>query len=495
MRPLLLCILDGFGERNETKGNAVKEAYMPNYNYLKKNYPFSLLDASGEAVGLPKGQMGNSEVGHSNIGAGRVLYGPLMRINNSIKDGSFFANKNILEAIKKAKGHKLHIMGLLSDGGIHSHINHLMALLDLVKKQDIKEVYIHAFTDGRDTLPNVSIKYLDKLQDKLNKLKIGKIASISGRYYAMDRDNRWDRIKKVYDAIVCGNAKEYSDYHTVIEENYSKGVTDEFIVPSLLDKNGLIEDGDSVIIFNFRPDRLREIGMTLTNKTFKEFETKNIDISLLTMMNVSHDVKCTNAFEELKINNTLGEYLATLGYKQLRIAETEKYAHVTYFFDGGEEKTFKGEEKILIPSPHVATYDLKPEMSAYMITDRLLKEIDNYDFILINFANSDMVGHTGNYTATVEALEVIDKCIGTIYKKVLEKDGIFILTADHGNSDYMIDDKGNAVTSHSISKVPFIVTLNDITLKNGSLPDIAPTILTILGEKIPEEMTGDILIK
>ncbi len=495
MGPLLLCILDGFGERDEPKGNAVKEAYMPNYNYLKNNYPFSLLEASGEAVGLPKGQMGNSEIGHSNIGAGRVLYGPLMRINNAIKDGSFFDNKNILNAIKKSKGHKLHIMGLLSDGGIHSHINHLMALLDLVKTQNIEDVYIHVFTDGRDTLPNVSIKYLDQLQAKLDEIKIGKIASISGRYYAMDRDNRWDRIEKVYNVIVYGNTEEYSDYHTIIDENYSKGITDEFIVPSLLDKNGLIEDGDSVIIFNFRPDRLREIGMTLTNKSFNEFKVKNIDISLLTMMSVSDEVKCVIAFDEIEINNTLGEFLAGLGYKQLRIAETEKYAHVTYFFDGGKEKNFKGEKKILIPSPHVATYDLQPEMSAYVITDRLLKEIDNYDFILLNFANSDMVGHTGNYKATIKALETVDECLGLIYKKVLEKNGVFVLTGDHGNSDYMIDSNENVVTSHSLSKVPFIVTLNDITLKNGTLPDIAPTILKILGEKVPKEMTGDILIK
>ena len=495
MRPILLCILDGFGEREEVKGNAIKAAHMPNYSYLKNNYPSSLLEASGEAVGLPKGQMGNSEIGHSNIGAGRVLYGPLMRINNSIKDGSFFKNKNILKTIGKSKGNKLHIMGLLSDGGIHSHINHLMALLDLVKSEGIKEVYIHAFTDGRDTLPNVSIKYFDRLQNKLNELGIGKIASISGRYYAMDRDNRWDRINKTYDVIVNGKGDKYNNYKEAINANYSKGITDEFIVPCLLDENGKLKNGDSVIIFNFRPDRLRELGMSLTNKEFKEFETKDININLLTMMSVSDDVICTNAFDEIKINNTLGQYLAKQGYKQLRIAETEKYAHVTYFFDGGVEQNFVGEKKILIPSPHVATYDLKPEMSAYEITDRLLTEIDNYDFILLNFANSDMVGHTGNYEATIKALEAIDKCIGVIYKKVLEKNGIFILTADHGNSDYMIDENNNEVTSHSVSKVPFIVTLKDIKLKCGALPDIAPTILKLFSLEVPKEMKGNILIK
>ena len=500
MKPLVLCILDGVGIRDKEYGNAFMQANKPNFDNLMKIYPHSLLEASGELVGLPSGQMGNSEVGHMNIGAGRIVYQPLQFINEQIKNGQFFNNKKIINAINHAKENnsKLHIFGLLSNGGIHSHINHLLALLDMCKINNFYNVYLHLFLDGRDTLPKSALTFVDILNNKINKIGIGKISTISGRYYSMDRDNRWDRIKKSYDVMVHGIGPNYQNVVDAINDNYDNDITDEFIVPSVIDKDGLISDNDSLITFNFRPDRLREIFYAITNSNFKEFETKKISsIKMLTMFSVSDDVVCDNAFENQKLDNTLGEYLSKQGLSQLRIAETEKYAHVTYFLDGGVEKTLDKCDRILIPSPKVATYDLKPEMSAREITECLIEKIeqDLYDVIIVNYANGDMVGHTGDFNAAKEAIEVLDECLGMIYEIINKKDGILIVTADHGNCDYMLDENGEVITSHSTSLVPFIITNTKYQLENGKLGDIAPTMLKILNIEIPKEMTGNILIK
>lgn len=499
MKPVLLCILDGVGIREEEHGNALKMAKTPTFDLLWNSYPHCLLDASEESVGLPSGQMGNSEVGHSNIGAGRIIYQPQQLINEEIKNKKFFQNKNILEVIEHTKKNKskLHILGLLSDGGIHSHIDHLMNLIDMVKNNGIEQIYFHVFLDGRDTAPNVALTYLNKLEEKIKEVNMGVISTISGRYYAMDRDNRWERVKKAYDAIVYGEGINNSNYEEEIKKSYEKEVYDEFIEPIVVNKEGLINDNDGLIVFNYRPDRLRELFYSLTNKEFKEFNNKKLkNIKLVTMFPVSNDVVCKNAYQKQELENTLGTYLSNQGLTQLRIAETEKYAHVTYFFDGGKELELKGKKQILIPSPKVDTYDLKPEMSAYEITDKLLEEIDNdtYDFIVLNFANGDMVGHTGNLKATIQALEDLDKCLGRIFDKIKEKKGTLIVTADHGNSDYMLDENDNPVTTHSMSKVPFIIAKSKYKLHDGKLADIAPTILKLMNLKIPKEMTGESLI-
>jgi len=498
MKKVILCIMDGIGIREEDHGNAVRVANTKNLDMLLKKYPASLLEASGNMVGLPKGQMGNSEVGHTNIGAGRVVYQPLELITNMIETKEIYNNKNINEVINHVKENNsnLHLFGLLSDGGIHSHINHLFGILDMCKEKDIKNVYIHVFTDGRDTLPNSGIDFIRQLQDKLNEIGFGKIASVSGRYYSMDRDNNWDRIRKSYDVIANGLGKTYENLIEYMEESYKKDITDEFIKPMLIDKSGILKNNDGLLVFNFRPDRLRELFKVISNKDFNEFPHKTLkNIKLVTMMPVSDEVICKFAYEHQKLDNTLGEYLSNQGLKQLRIAETEKYAHVTYFFDGGIEKDLKNCDRVLIPSPKVATYDLKPEMSAYEITNKLFNIIDNYDFIVLNFANGDMVGHTGVFDATVKAVEVVDECVGMIYSKALEQDFTLLITADHGNSDYMLDENNNIITSHSTSLVPLIITDTNYTLKNGKLADIAPTILDIMGIEIPKEMTGDSLIK
>ena len=497
MKKVLLTILDGVGIRDVKAGNAFAMAKHPNLDYLMKEYPNSLLDASGKAVGLPVGQMGNSEVGHMNIGAGRIVYQPLELISKNIEDGSILSDENICNVIDHVKNNnsKLHIMGLISDGGIHSHIDHLMGLIDMCFKKEVSEIYFHLFTDGRDTLPHSSYSFIKKLEDKIDEVGIGKIVTVAGRYYAMDRDNNWDRIKLAYDAMVYGKGLEYKSVKEAIDDSYKKDITDEFIVPCIFDKEGLISENDGIIVFNFRPDRLRELPTALTNPEFNEFEHIKFDnLKLVTMMPVAQTVICTNAFGNLNLENTMGEYISSLGLKQLRIAETEKYAHVTYFFDGGIEKDLKGCKRILIPSPKVATYDLKPEMSAYEITDTLLKEIEKYDFIVLNFANGDMVGHTGVMEATIKAVEVLDECIGKIYNKCKEIDMDMIITADHGNCDLMVDYNGNIITSHSTSLVPFILTDKNYKLKNGKLGDIAPTILNIMGIDIPKEMTGEVLI-
>lgn len=498
MKPIVLCIMDGCAIRKEEHGNAFLKANKPNFDKLMREYSHSLLEASGESVGLPSGQMGNSEVGHMNIGAGRVVYQPLVRIDKSIENQTFFKNENILEVINHVKKNssKLHIMGLLSDGGIHSHINHLLALIDLCKKENVDTVYFHMFLDGRDTLPACARKYLDILSDKIKEVGFGSIATLSGRYYAMDRDNNWDRIEKAYQAIVYGKGEEYSDYNEALTHNYENKIEDEFIIPAVLDKNGTLKENDGIILFNYRPDRIRELFKAITNPSFDSFfHEKFKNVPLVTMMPLSEEVICKNAFLPQTMENTLGFYLSSLGKKQLRIAETEKYAHVTYFFDGGVDTTLNGCTRILIPSPKVATYDLKPEMSAYEITDALLTELDKdiYDVVILNFANGDMVGHTGSMEATIKAVETVDACIGKIYNKLQKKNGTLIVTADHGNSDYMLDDENNVITSHSIYRVPFIITDKNYEVKNGKLADIAPTILSLVNIEIPEEMTGDIL--
>ena len=494
MKKVILCILDGVGVREVKKGNAFLNTSKKTFDFLWNNYPHSLLEASGEYVGLPNKQMGNSEVGHTNIGAGRIVYQSLELINKEIRDRKFFKNEELLNVIDHVKKNNstLHVFGLLSDGGIHSHINHLYALIEMCRLNDVKSVMIHPFLDGRDTLPNVALKFLDELESKLENEKIG---VISGRYYAMDRDNNWDRIKKVYDALVYGIGNR-NNYRDAVLECYDNNIFDEFIIPTIVNEKK-IEDNDGMILFNFRPDRARELFTALTNKDFNEFENKKFNnLKLVTMMPVADSVICTNAYKHENLINTLGEYIDNLGLKQLRIAETEKYAHVTYFFDGGVERDLKGSKRILIPSPSVKTYDLKPEMSAYLITDKLMEELDNnYDLVVLNYANGDMVGHTGNYDATSKAVLALDNCLDRLYKKALEDDYTLVIIADHGNCDYMLDDKDNVVTSHSVSPVPCIITDNNYKVNNGRLCDVAPTILDIMGIDIPKEMNGNSLIE
>ncbi|MDD3341827.1 MAG: 2,3-bisphosphoglycerate-independent phosphoglycerate mutase [Bacilli bacterium] len=499
MKPVVLCILDGVGMREEVYGNAVAQAHMPNFNSLLKKYPHSLLEASGPSVGLPEGQMGNSEVGHMNIGAGRTMYQPLELINQKIKDQTFYQNEELLDVIAHTKKNnsKLHLIGLLSDGGVHSHINHLFALIELCKKEKVENVYLHLFLDGRDTLSDTALTYIEALQKKIEDLPNFQIATIGGRYYAMDRDNRWERVIKEYNILANGE-NPISDISMYIKENYANTIYDEFIVPATVNKKGLVQDHDGIIAFNFRPDRLREIGKALTDPTFDGFERSFIkDLKMATLMKVSEEVKSKAAFSLEETHGLLGEVLSAHHLKQLRIAETEKYAHVTYFFDGGNEKVLEGEDRVLVPSSHVATYDLKPEMSAGEITDILLEKLEAnlYDVVILNYANGDMVGHTGNMEATKRALEALDLCLGKLYQKIEEKGGTLLITADHGNSDEMLDKMGHVITSHSLSKVPFIVTKEGISLQDGKLGDIAPTMLSLLGISAPAEMTGENLIK
>ena len=493
MKKVLLCVLDGVGLSKIKDGNALINANKPNIDYLMKEYPNKGINASGTFVGLPDGQMGNSEVGHLTIGAGRIIYQSLELINRAIKDDSFYSNESFLNAIRHAKENnsKLHIMGLLSDGGVHSHINHIKALLKLCKKEDFSNVYFHIFTDGRDTFKESSISYIDDLNNEINELGIGKICTISGRYYAMDRDKRWDRLKKCYDVIVNNTGNKCDDYKKYITDSYEKGITDEFIEPVIIDDSGKIEENDSIIWANFRPDRAIQILRSLVDPNFDGFDRKIFNnLYLTTMMYVSDDVKSDIAFKKEIIDNTLGIYLSKLGKKQLRIAETEKYAHVTYFFDGGRDLDLNLCDRVLIPSPKVATYDLKPEMSAREITSNLLEKMDNnYDFIFLNFANGDMVGHTGNYDMTKKAIETIDEMIGKLYKKCMEDEYLFIITADHGNAEEMIDENGNVVTSHTTNLVPFIVTDKNLNIDDvNKLSDIAPFILNYMNLNLPDEM-------
>ncbi len=485
MKPIILCILDGVGITNKKEGNAFLKADTKCLDYLFKTYPHKELEASGKLVGLPEGQMGNSEVGHSNIGAGRIVYQAIEMINNQIETNEFFTNKNIINILNYVKENKvkLHLMGLVSDGGVHSSMGHIKALIKMAQESEIKP-NIHVFTDGRDTYKESALEYINQFDKDL-------IASISGRYYAMDRDNNYDRIKKAYDMLTGKIKPSEKDYTTIIKESYQNNISDEFIEPTLIKEEGKIEKNDAVIFFNFRPDRVRELGKALTNNNFTEFEREFLNINMMTLMPVSNEVICTNAFELNNLSNTLGEVVADNNLKQLRIAETEKYAHVTYFLDGGKELELKNCDRLLIPSPKVATYDLKPEMSANKITEEILKVMNNYDLIILNFANGDMVGHTGNLDAAIKAVETLDKCVEKIYENL---EGTLIITADHGNCEEMIDENSNILTSHTTNKVPFLIT-KDYNLQDGKLADIAPTILNLLNIEIPKEMTGQNLIK
>lgn len=498
-KPIVLCILDGCGIREDNDGNAFKNANKKTFDYLWNNYPHSLLEASSKSVGLPQGQMGNSEVGHMNIGAGRIVYQPLERINKAIEENSLSSNQELLKLISHVKNNRsnLHIMGLLSDGGVHSHINHLLNIIDILKNNNINKIYYHIFLDGRDVNPKSALKYINILEEKLNKTNMGKIATISGRYYAMDRDNNYDRLKKAYDAIVYGIGEVYSNTEELLNYSYNNNITDEFVNPSIINKTA-INDNDAILTFNFRPDRLRELFTALTNPNECPMETKKLNnVYTLSMMPITNTVKANYIFNHQNLTNTLGEYLFKNNLNQLRIAETEKYAHVTYFFDGGYEKEYPTMKKILISSPKVSTYDLKPEMSAKEITDTLIQELDKniYDVIILNYANGDMVGHTGNYEAAIKAIEYLDTCLQKLYDKIISINGTLIITADHGNCDIMWDKNKIPVTSHTTSPVPFIITKKDLTLTNGILADIAPTILSLLNIPIPKEMNGKVLIK
>lgn len=507
-KPIMLMILDGFGINENENGNAIKLAKTPNIDTLMKKYQTTEIYTSGLKVGLPEGQMGNSEVGHTNIGAGRIVYQELTKITKSIEDGDFFTIPEFTEAIENCKKYnsKLHIMGLVSDGGVHSHIRHLYGLLEMAKRRDFENVYVHCFLDGRDTPPASSEGYLLQLEEKMREKKIGKIASICGRYYAMDRDKRWDRVKKCYDALVKGEGNKAPSATIAIENSYQKEVFDEFVEPTVICNGEIpvatIQEHDSVIFFNFRPDRAREITRAIVDKNFNEFETEKKDVYFICF--TSYDETMPNvkiAFKKEPLVNTFGEVISKNGLTQLRIAETEKYAHVTFFFNGGEEKQYPGEDRILIPSPKVSTYDLKPEMSAIEVTDNVVNAInsDKYDVIILNYANPDMVGHTGSLPAAIKAVETIDKCIGKVVDAILKHHGTLLITADHGNCEQMIDYKtGDPHTAHTTNPVPLIlVTENDkLKIKSGKLADLAPTMLEILGIDKPKEMTGEsILIK
>lgn len=501
-KPLMLMILDGFGIAPK-EGNAIYAAKTPNIDKIFNKYPVTKLNASGLAVGLPEGQMGNSEVGHTNIGAGRVVYQDLTRITKAIQDGDFFTNKALVNAVDSAvKNNKaLHLFGLLSNGGVHSHNTHLYALLKLAKQRGLEKVYIHAFMDGRDVPPTSGVDFLRECISKTQEIGVGKVATVMGRYWAMDRDKRFERLQKAYDAMVLGEGIINSDAVDAVEESYKNEVTDEFIKPIVCDKNGMIKTNDSIIFYNFRPDRAREITRTFVDPDFNGFERKNGFFPVTYVCMTQYDETMPNvslAFAPEELVNTLGEYLSKNGKTQLRIAETEKYAHVTFFFNGGVEKTFEGEDRALIPSPKVATYDLQPEMSAYEVTDEVISRIKSgkYDVIILNFANCDMVGHTGVFEAAVKAVEAVDECVGRIYDVIMEKDGVLLITADHGNADKMVDENGGPFTAHTTNPVPFCVVNYDCELKDsGKLADIAPSMLKILGMKQPSEMTGESFIK
>lgn len=508
-KPVALIILDGFGIRESKFGNAVKAAKLPNYRSFLNNYPNTQIAASGLDVGLPKGQMGNSEVGHLNIGAGRIVYQELTRITKEIELGNFYKNPRFLDVISYVKNNdkKLHLMGLVSDGGVHSHIEHLFALIELAKKEGLDEVYIHCFLDGRDTPPQSAKGFISALEDKIKEIGIGRITTISGRYYAMDRDKRWDRTKLAYDAMVLGKGRTATDSINAVDMAYSLGENDEFVIPTVIPnldgEYDKIEAGDGVIFFNFRPDRARQITRALVDTDFDGFERDNAYFPLNYVSMTLYDKTIEGvkvAYEPNQLTNTLGEYISKKGLNQLRIAETEKYAHVTFFFNGGVEAANPNEDRLLIPSPKVATYDLQPEMSAPQLTEELLNKIDEdkYDLIIVNYANPDMVGHTGVVDAVVKALETVDECLGKVVNKILEKGGSAIITSDHGNSEDMINEEnGTPITAHTTNPVPLIVVgEGNVNLrKEGRLSDIAPTLLELLNEEKPVEMTGESLIQ
>ena len=502
MKKALLMILDGWGIGKPDASNAIYNTPTPFITSLLEKYPHAKLYTSGENVGLPDGQMGNSEVGHLNIGAGRVVLQDLVRINKACRDNSILQNPEIVKAFTYARDHhkQVHFMGLVSDGGVHSSLDHLKKLCDISKEYGITKTFVHCFMDGRDTDPHSGLGFIQELKEHMSH-SAGRIASVVGRYYAMDRDNRWERIREAYDMLVYGTGFETQHVETAIRKSYQEGITDEFIKPIVHVTSdgrpvGLIQPGDMIIFFNYRNDRAKELTIALTQKDMPEYGMKTMPLYYCCM--TPYDAKFEGLhilFNKENVENTLGEVVSKAGMKQLRIAETEKYAHVTYFFDGGVEKDLPGCKRILIPSPKVATYDSKPEMSANEITDKLLEVVDNYDVVILNFANCDMVGHTGNMEATIKAIETVDKNIGRIFAKANELNATMLITADHGNCDIMLDDNNNVITSHTTSPVPFIVTDKNIKLKNGKLGDIAPTMLEILGLEQPVEMTGESLIE
>lgn len=506
--------MDGWGLGKVASADAIQNANVPFVSSLYSKYPNTTLVTCGEAVGLPDGQMGNSEVGHLNLGAGRIVYQELERINVAIRDGSIAKNETLLEAIRFAKGKNkpLHLLGLVSNGGVHSHINHLKAIIDICKKENLSDVFIHAFTDGRDCDPKSGLGFIKELQFHLNN-SVGRIASVSGRYYAMDRDKRWERVKLAYEALVNGTGDKATDALQAVENSYRKNITDEFIKPTVIvgeDQQPLatIKDGDIAICFNFRTDRCREITQVLTQTDMSDHGMKKLSLHYTTMTEYDKTFRNVNIiFDTDNLNNTLGEVLQQHGLKQIRIAETEKYPHVSFFFSGGKETPFEGEKRILIPSPKIATYDLKPEMSAYEVTEALLKEISKAspekeglegaaDFICLNYANADMVGHTGVWEAAIKAVETVDACVKKIVTAGLENDYTIFLTADHGNADYMINEDGTPNTAHTLNPVPFFIIDKKWKgkIKPGKLGDIAPTILSIMNLPVPKEMTGEILI-
>ena len=499
--PTTLIIMDGFGLSREERGNAIRAAKTPRLDRLFGEYANTTLKASGLDVGLPAGQMGNSEVGHTNIGAGRVVFQDLPRITRSIEDGSFFRNPAFLHAMDACleKGTALHLMGLLSDGGVHSHINHLWALLKLAKEKGLKKVYLHAFLDGRDVSPTSGAGFVAQAEEKCRELGVGKIATVMGRYYAMDRDKRWDRVEQAYDAMVYGeSAVQNPSPVDAVKKSYAAGVTDEFVEPVVCDSAGMISDNDSVIFYNFRPDRAREITRALVDPAFEGFTHQYFPLTFV--CNTEYDALMPGvevAFPRIRVDNGLGEYLSHMGLTQLRIAETEKYAHVTFFFNGGSEAVFPGEDRILVPSPKVATYDLQPEMSAPEVCDKCVERIESgsYDLIVLNFANCDMVGHTGVFDAAVKAVETVDTCVGRVVDATLKMGGIAMITADHGNAEQMLQEDGSPMTAHTTNLVPFILCGAGTELRGGGrLSDIAPTILDVMGLECPPEMDGKTLI-
>ncbi len=492
MKKVILVIFDGFGMRDEKLGNAVLNADMPNFNYLLNNNPHSLLQASGKYVGLPEGQMGNSEIGHLSIGAGRLVKQNYMQIEDMFNNKELIDNEAYLDMVNYVHENNkpLHLMALISPGGIHSHLKFILEMIDNLHKDNVNNVYVHAITDGRDTDIHSAYSYIEQVSEKLEKYKMGKVVSICGRYYAMDRDKKWARTKYYSDMITEGKAIKIPNAKVGIDLCYKKDITDEFIPPLLIDSEKTIKDGDALLWFNYRPDRAKQILRVLTDPDFKEYETKKYpNLKTYTIYKIDEAINSKHLLNHIDVINPLGEYISTLGLSQARIAETEKYAHVTYFFDGGRELSLSNCDRFLIPSPKVATYDLKPEMSSLEVTRQVIKCLnDNYDFILVNFANSDMVGHTGNYEATIKALEAIDSCLGTIVEYANENFYTLFLTADHGNSDIMFDENNNIVTTHTTNPVPFIVTDKKLKLKDGSITSIAPTILKYMDIKIPKEM-------
>ena len=500
-KPLVLMILDGFGIA-PVEGNAIAAANKPNLDKIFAENPHTQIGASGMDVGLPDGQMGNSEVGHTNIGAGRIVYQELTRITKSAQDGDMDKNEALLKAMNNAKdnGKALHLMGLLSDGGVHSHNTHLYALLEMAKRVGVEKVFVHCFMDGRDVPPSSGKDYVKELMDKLEEIGVGKIATVMGRYYAMDRDNRWERVEKAYAAMVYGEGEQADCPLCAMQNSYDKEVTDEFVVPTVVKGAEPISQGDSVIFYNFRPDRAREITRTLVDPDFTGFERKKGFFPLTYVCMTQYDATMPNvevAYKPESLVNTFGEYISNKGLTQLRIAETEKYAHVTFFFNGGVEKQYPGEDRILVKSPAVATYDLQPEMSAYEVTEKMVEAVKSgkYDALILNYANCDMVGHTGVFEAAVKAVEAVDTCVGRVVEAVKEMGGCVLLTADHGNADKMVDEDGTPFTAHTTNPVPFCVINHPCQLREGGrLADIAPTMLKVLGLEQPAEMTGESII-